>query len=64
MKVKLGMKVAGDVDVGVVVAMSRDWCIYQPKTGEECAEPWDAITLYHDGPEETVSNITEREVTP
>lgn len=62
MKVRVGMRVVGDVDVGIVVAMSRDWCIYQPKRGEECAEPWDCITLDNDGPEETVSSVSEVEL--
>lgn len=63
MKVRVGMTVAGDVDVGVVVAMSRDWCIYQPKSGEEVAEPWPSIVLLHEGPEAVVSTIHEKETT-
>lgn len=62
MKVRVGMKVAGEVDVGVVVAMTKDWCIYQPKRGEEVAEPWPSIVLLHDGPESTVSTIEEKDV--
>lgn len=64
MKVKVGMKVAGDVDTGIVVAMSKDWCIYQPRNGEECAEPWESIVVLHEGAETTVSSITEKEAKP
>ena len=65
MKVTIGTKVYGECDTGIVVAMSKEWCIYEvhEKSGKshEIAEPWDDIVVAHDGPEAVVSSIPETE---
>jgi hypothetical protein len=66
MKVKIGMEVMGNCDTGRVVAMSKDWCIYQVEAPEgktfELAELWDDITIPAEIPEEAVSSIEEKEI--
>jgi hypothetical protein len=65
MKVKpvLGMSVHGEVTSGTIVAMSREWCIYEAITPSgkktECAEPWEDIIVVIDKPTCTTSSVTE-----
>lgn len=66
MKVKVGMRVAGEVDGGVVVAMSKEWCIYRTdkKASDgswECAEPWTSIIIEAQ-PDGVVSSIPEKDL--
>lgn len=59
----LGMMVCGEVSTGRIVAMSKEWCIYEvtPKSGKvhECAEPWDTIVVVIETPTQAVSAIVE-----
>lgn len=68
MKVKVGMKVYGECSHGTVVAMSKEWCIYQAKekNGDvhEYAEPWFDIMVAHDGPDAVVSSVNESRDVP
>lgn len=59
MKVTVGMKVGGELDVGIVLAMSRAWCIYGCADGTEIAEPWESISIVVDGPSEVASSVSE-----
>jgi hypothetical protein len=62
MKVTIGTKVYGECGQGTVVAMSKEWCIYQEETQgtpHELAEPWGNIVVAHKGPEAVVSSIVE-----
>jgi hypothetical protein len=59
MKVKIGMQVGGEVTIGVVIAMTKEWCIYQDTKGREYAEPWDCIMVITTGPDELSSPVTE-----
>jgi hypothetical protein len=63
MKPTLGMQVSGEVAVGRIVAMSKEWCIYEvtEKNGKthECAEPWDCVLIVIDPPIAPVSSVTE-----
>lgn len=68
-KVKVGMRVDGEVDSGTVIAMTSEWCIYRldkPAADGtcECAEPWSSIQLAIEYPKpgEEVSSRTEHEV--
>jgi hypothetical protein len=68
-KVKIGMRVNGEVDSGTIIAMTSEWCIYKLdkpwKDGtQECAENWTSIQLAIDPPEsgQEVSSINEQEL--
>jgi hypothetical protein len=60
-KVKIGTVVCGEIDQGPVVAMSKEWCIYQTKLGE-IAEEWASIEIVSSGPDSIVSSIEEKEL--
>lgn len=64
----VGMKVHGEVGSGHIVAMSKEWCIYEvvEKNGKihECAEPWDGIVVAIETPTAAVSRVTEGPLVP
>jgi hypothetical protein len=65
MKVKplIGMNVCGEVALGTIVAMSKEWCIYEAANGfgkiVECAEPWEDIIVLVDKPTCVTNSVTE-----
>jgi hypothetical protein len=68
-KVKIGMRVDGEVGSGTVIAMTNEWCIYKlykPWSGGEleCAEQWSSIRLAIDPPEpgQEISPLNEQEL--
>lgn len=59
MKAKIGMRVSGECDVGVIIAMTPQWCIYKTSSGDELAEPWESMVIEIEKPEEVEGNLKE-----
>ena len=59
--IKLGDEVSGEFDQGKVIAMTKNWCIYQTKSGEELAEEWPSIDLLFEKPSEPQTQLVEKE---
>lgn len=62
MKAKIGMRVRGECDSGVIVVMTPQWCIYRDDAGAEIAETWEFITAEIDSPDSAEGGQDEHEI--
>lgn len=65
MKVKLGMRVSGEIAQGPVIAMTKEWCVYTDEDDarrgkySEIAEPWDSIMIVAEKPDAIEGSLAE-----
>lgn len=56
---RLGMIVSGEISGGPIIAMTKEWCIYQSPDGE-VAEQWDTIMVDPVPPTEASTQLEEK----
>lgn len=59
-KVKIGDVVSWDgCEIGRVVAMTLQWCIFRTELGVEFSIPWEEVRILVEPPDEAVTEIDE-----